>query len=164
MRSLPLLCVLVLLVSCALTFSSAASATSSSTGAAAPAAMEKLPSYYELLGVTPGEANDPAVLKRHYRKQALLHHPDRGTADAAASHAIFVRLANAYETLDNRRLRVRYDYLLTQGRMDYDASRDWSDFDVAHGFKRKLSKAEQEAELKSVDTHARQEMRGCWES
>jgi preprotein translocase subunit Sec63 len=33
--------------------------------------------YYELLGLTQKEAQDAAVLKKAYRKLALMHHPGR---------------------------------------------------------------------------------------
>lgn len=105
-------------------------------------------SYYDLLGVSRDAAGDAATLKRAYRKLALVHHPDKATSDAdrATKQEVFVRLANAFEVLSNRRLRVRYDHLLSQGKFEYDGSRDWDDFDVANGFKRRpQTKAQKEA-------------------
>lgn len=115
-----------------------------SSGGAAPVKQ----SYYDLLGVSRDAAGDAAALKRAYRKLALVHHPDKATSDAdrATKQDVFVRLANAFEVLSNRRLRVRYDHLLSQGKFEYDGSRDWDDFDVANGFKRRpQTKAQKEA-------------------
>lgn len=133
-----------------------AAAASKPTAAtpATPAAAAAAPaiSYYELLGVTQSEASDASLLKKAYRKLALQHHPDKATSDAEKREKqdLFVRLANAYEILSSTRLRMRYELLVSQGLMEYDARRDWTAYDISRGFKPKpKTKAQQEAEFKS---------------
>lgn len=161
MRATLALVMIVLTLACA--HSDVQAATAKNTAAtpaatqAAAAAPAPAQSYYQLLGVTQAEAADAAVLKKAYRKLALQHHPDKATSESEkrAASELFVRLANAYEILSSTRLRMRYELLVSQGILEYDARRDWEAYDVSRGFKPKpKTKAQQEAEFKS-DGHGR---------
>ncbi len=57
--------------------------------------MNKKLKYFKVLGIEP--TTDKAVIKRAYRKQAFLFHPDRNSSENAAKE--FIRLAEAYEIL-----------------------------------------------------------------
>ena len=105
-------------------------------------------SYYGILGLTQSTGRDASVLKKAYRKLALQNHPDKATSesDKSAKQSFFVRLSQAYETLTDPRLKARYDYLLSQGQLEYDAGRDWGDFDVSQGFKRQPMTPTQKAQ------------------
>lgn len=67
--------------------------------------------YYKLLGISKsGSADD---IKKAYRKNAMLHHPDRH-ADAEDSvrtkeEQIFKEIAEAYSVLSDVKKRARYD-------------------------------------------------------
>jgi len=129
----------------------AAAAASASTSPSASASSAKPLNYYQRLGVSRDEARESSKLRKAYRKLALTHHPDKIPASAsdserASSQALFVSLARAYETLSDARLRARYDFLLSQGELEYDDSRDWNDFDVSQGFKRMKPKSKEEKE------------------
>ena len=63
-------------------------------------------SLYEVLGV-PQDAS-PAEIRKAYRKQALLNHPDKNPDDADAERR-FVKIAEAYEVLGDETRRARYD-------------------------------------------------------
>jgi hypothetical protein len=118
-------------------------------------------SYYELLDLSPSGASDLSMLKRAYRRLALQFHPDKSGSDEdrARKQVQFTRMAQAYKVLKSKRLRTRYDHLLAQGKVDYDAGRDWDDFDASKGFKRKpKSKAQKEADLQSVTN----KLATCW--
>jgi len=60
-------------------------------------------SYYTILGID-RYASD-AEIKRAYRKQAMLHHPDMGTGNPDK----LIEINRAYEVLSNKGLRARYD-------------------------------------------------------
>ncbi len=60
---------------------------------------------YELLGITPEEANDPGELKRAYRKASLAAHPDRKGGDSETMAGV----VEAYEILSNPDKRAVYD-------------------------------------------------------
>ncbi|KDQ15893.1 hypothetical protein BOTBODRAFT_31341 [Botryobasidium botryosum FD-172 SS1] len=62
--------------------------------------------YYDLLGVKP-EATEGEI-KKAYRKQAMLHHPDKNPNDPEASQK-FQGLQNAYSTLIDAEERAAYD-------------------------------------------------------
>ncbi len=62
--------------------------------------------YYDILGV-PRNADDD-TLKKAYRKLAMQHHPDRNPGDAAAEEK-FKEAAEAYEVLNDKQKRARYD-------------------------------------------------------
>ncbi len=63
--------------------------------------------FYETLGV--GRDATQAEIRRAYRKQALLNHPDKNPDDREAAEARFVRVAQAYEVLGNEASRAHYD-------------------------------------------------------
>ena len=74
--------------------------------------------YYELLDVPTNATTEE--IKKHYRKYALLHHPDKGGDEEQ-----FKLILEAYETLMDPILRHQYDielsgnsYTFTQD--DYD--------------------------------------------
>ncbi|KAF9336400.1 hypothetical protein BG006_008807 [Podila minutissima] len=70
--------------------------------------MDDKPTYYELLDVEPGASKDD--IKRAYRKQALLFHPDKmkpHMKDEASQH--FQLISEAYEVLFDDRKRELYD-------------------------------------------------------
>lgn len=90
--------------------------------------------YYELMRV-PNTAT-AKELRSAYRKMALEQHPDKGRTvfEKKLKQEKFIKLANAYEVLSDDRLRPRYDWLLAQGKKEYDNTIDWSNFDIKHGF------------------------------
>ncbi|TFK29661.1 DnaJ-domain-containing protein [Coprinopsis marcescibilis] len=61
--------------------------------------------YYELLGV-PVDADD-TVLKKAYRKQAMVYHPDKNTSPDAEEK--FKDISKAYQVLSDPNLRAVYD-------------------------------------------------------
>ncbi|KAF9370021.1 hypothetical protein CPC16_004022, partial [Podila verticillata] len=66
------------------------------------------PNYYQLLDVDPGASKDD--VKRAYRKQALLFHPDKmkpHMKDEASQH--FQLISEAYEVLYDDKKRELYD-------------------------------------------------------
>ena len=93
--------------------------------AAGQPAQESEVDYYALLNVTRADADSmepaawAALLRRSYRRAALLWHPDKWPADdpvaAAAAAARFVRLAEAYRTLADAALRAAYDAAVARG-------------------------------------------------
>ncbi|KAL8287630.1 hypothetical protein RQP46_003488 [Phenoliferia psychrophenolica] len=62
--------------------------------------------FYDLLGVK-GDATD-AEIKKAYRKQALLFHPDRNPGDETAA-AKFQEIGEAYGVLSDQNLRAVYN-------------------------------------------------------
>jgi DnaJ family protein A protein 5 len=76
------------------------------TGQRAPA-QPKFVCYYELLQV----ANDatPAEIKKAYRTQALLLHPDKNPHRIAEATELFARIQNAYAVLADPQERAFYD-------------------------------------------------------
>ncbi|KAI9221756.1 hypothetical protein BC828DRAFT_421948 [Blastocladiella britannica] len=63
-------------------------------------------SYYDLLGVA--RDADKRTISRAYRKLALKYHPDKNPDDNKAKDT-FVKLANAYEVLNDEEKRRIYD-------------------------------------------------------
>lgn len=61
--------------------------------------------HYLALGVSPGAGL--ADIKKAYRQQAALHHPDRSTAADAATR--FRAIQEAYDVLGNAARREAYD-------------------------------------------------------
>ena len=99
-------------------------AIAAATAAGKPA-QEAEDDYYALLNVTRADADSmepaawAALLRRSYRRAALLWHPDKWPADdpvaSAAAAARFVRLAEAYRTLADAALRAAYDAAVARG-------------------------------------------------
>lgn len=64
--------------------------------------------HYAALGLSRFENIDVAVIKREYRKKAMLVHPDKNMGDERAAEA-FKKLQNAYEVLLDSFKRKEYD-------------------------------------------------------
>lgn len=62
--------------------------------------------YYDVLGIDT-DASDIDI-KKAYRKQAILHHPDKNPDDPNAA-ARFQEISAAYQVLSDKQLRARYD-------------------------------------------------------
>ncbi|KAJ1725380.1 hypothetical protein LPJ53_000418 [Coemansia erecta] len=63
--------------------------------------------YYELLGVERSATDSD--LKKAYRKQALVWHPDKNHGNAEEATRIFAEIKEAYETLSDPQERAWYD-------------------------------------------------------
>ncbi|KAJ2242696.1 hypothetical protein GGI13_006873, partial [Coemansia sp. RSA 455] len=63
--------------------------------------------YYELLGVL--RSADDSELKKAYRKQALIWHPDKNHGNAEEATRVFAEIKEAYETLSDPQERAWYD-------------------------------------------------------
>lgn len=64
--------------------------------------------YYTALGFSRFGSIDPSVLKREYKKKAMLVHPDKNMGNEKAADA-FKKLQNAYEVLLDSNKRKSYD-------------------------------------------------------
>ncbi|XP_059280818.1 uncharacterized protein LOC132034469 [Lycium ferocissimum] len=64
--------------------------------------------HYSALGLTRFQSIDASVLKREYRKKAMLVHPDKNMGNEKAAEA-FKKLQNAYEVLLDSLKRQTYD-------------------------------------------------------
>lgn len=64
--------------------------------------------HYSALGLTRYQDIDVSVLKREYRKKAMLVHPDKNMGNEKAVEA-FKKLQNAYEILNDSLKRKAYD-------------------------------------------------------
>ncbi|OAA65939.1 heat shock protein DNAj [Niveomyces insectorum RCEF 264] len=62
--------------------------------------------YYDLLGVKPTATE--LEIKKAYRKQAIVHHPDKNPNDPTA-HEKFQAIGEAYQVLQDPDLRKAYD-------------------------------------------------------
>mmetsp|Transcript_10634 Transcript_10634/g.21277 ORF Transcript_10634/g.21277 Transcript_10634/m.21277 type:complete len:203 (-) Transcript_10634:88-696(-) len=69
-------------------------------------------SLYNVLGVSKDSSS--AEIRKAYRKQALLNHPDKG-----GDKALFIKVAEAYEVLGDESRRERYDRGGDSGREIY---------------------------------------------
>ncbi|WP_027371500.1 J domain-containing protein [Desulfovermiculus halophilus] len=69
--------------------------------------------YYALLGVDPQASTEE--IKKAYRTQALLHHPDRNPDNKAEAEARFKELTQAYAVLMDPGKRREYDQQRTFG-------------------------------------------------
>ena len=71
--------------------------------------------FYELLGLDGGDdpsAVDAAAIKKAYRRQALLHHPDKAKGGEAAREAaaeMFDKIQKAYDALCDATARAAFD-------------------------------------------------------
>lgn len=66
----------------------------------------KDPQYYEVLGVQPDAS--PRKIRKAYRQQALMHHPDKASDDPNAAEK-FKEIQQAYAVLNDSAERARYD-------------------------------------------------------
>lgn len=83
--------------------------------------------HYLALGVSPGASL--ADIKKAYRHQAALHHPDRSTAPDAATR--FRAVQEAYDILGDEARRETYDNNRKRNLLDdpLDAARGiWADY------------------------------------
>ncbi|EJU03468.1 DnaJ-domain-containing protein [Dacryopinax primogenitus] len=62
--------------------------------------------YYELLGVSV-DIDNAAELKKAYRKQAMIWHPDKNSSPQASE--MFQKMSRAYEVLSDPQLKTIYD-------------------------------------------------------
>ena len=69
--------------------------------------MTKALCYYEILGVSETASGDE--IKRAYKTQALVWHPDKNQANPEEAHAKFQTILKAYETLSDSKEREWYD-------------------------------------------------------
>lgn len=75
--------------------------------------------HYAALGFSRFEAVDASLLKREYKKKAMLVHPDKNMGNEEAAEA-FKRLQNAYEVLlDSLKRQVYDDELRREELMNY---------------------------------------------
>lgn len=74
--------------------------------------------YYQILGVS--RRADGNTIKRAYRKQAHLHHPDKG-----GDKAVFLRIKEAYETLGDDNKRFYYDQSLRAQKVGAKLASAW---------------------------------------
>ncbi|RVD89765.1 uncharacterized protein DFL_000758 [Arthrobotrys flagrans] len=79
--------------------------------------------YYDLLGIPP-TASDIEV-KKAYRRQAFISHPDKNPGNAEA-HKKFLEISEAYRILSDPKLRAHYDQAGRDG-VDEDGSVDASE-------------------------------------
>ncbi|KAJ2707329.1 hypothetical protein FB645_000840 [Coemansia sp. IMI 203386] len=63
--------------------------------------------YYELLGVARNATDSD--LKKAYRKQALIWHPDKNHGNTEETTRVFAEIKEAYETLSDAQERAWYD-------------------------------------------------------
>lgn len=63
--------------------------------------------FYSVLGVD-STASD-AEIRKAYRKQSMLHHPDKNPHNLAEAQERFIEVAEAFETLGDERARKHYD-------------------------------------------------------
>ncbi|RDX75069.1 dnaJ, partial [Mucuna pruriens] len=91
--------------------------------------------HYSALGLTRYQNIDVSILKREYKKKAMLVHPDKNMGNEKAAEA-FKKLQNAYEILMDSLKRKAYDdelrreEILSVFRRFHDASRK----NGRHGF------------------------------
>mmetsp|Transcript_87176 Transcript_87176/g.244607 ORF Transcript_87176/g.244607 Transcript_87176/m.244607 type:complete len:313 (+) Transcript_87176:59-997(+) len=67
----------------------------------------RVPDYYSLLGVP--RTADAAAIRRGYREQALLHHPDKNPDRVEEATERFKLIAEAYSVLQDPTQRAAYD-------------------------------------------------------
>ncbi|MQM20934.1 hypothetical protein Taro_053964 [Colocasia esculenta] len=64
--------------------------------------------HYEILGFPQSKSIDITILKREYRKRAVLVHPDKNMGNPLASES-FKKLQSAYEVLSDATKKTNYD-------------------------------------------------------
>jgi DnaJ-class molecular chaperone len=80
--------------------------------------------YYALLGVDPRATTEE--IKKAYRKQALLHHPDRNPERREEAEARFKELTQAYAVLMDSEKRSVYDRQQSFGSTHQDGQRTYT--------------------------------------
>ena len=93
-------------------------------------------SFYDLLGVSPDA--DPDELKRAYKRQSLLTHPDklaqRGQAVTERDRDRFTRMRHAFEVLSDPRRRETYDAIGERGMRWVEEPLSVDPQELAHNF------------------------------
>jgi len=93
-------------------------------------------SFYDLLGVPPGST--PDELKRAYKRQSLLMHPDKlaqkGRHVTGADRDRFTRMRHAYEVLSDPRRRETYDAIGERGMKWVEEPLSVDPQELAHNF------------------------------
>ena len=93
-------------------------------------------SFYDLLGVT--STATPEELKRAYKKQSLLIHPDKlaqkGKTVTSIDRDRFTRMRHAYEVLSDPRRRETYDAIGEQGMKWVEEPLSIDPQELAHNF------------------------------
>lgn len=93
-------------------------------------------SFYDLLGVSPDA--DPDELKRAYKRQSLLTHPDklaqRGQAATERDRDRFTRMRHAFEVLSDPRRRETYDAIGERGMRWVEEPLSVDPQELAHNF------------------------------
>jgi DnaJ family protein A protein 5 len=108
--------------------------------------------YYELFEVARTAELDHKLLKKQYRRLALLYHPDKLVNK---DEKTFVKLATAYEVLSDEKLRARYESLLSEGIVDYTEARNWEEWDFKNGYVRaKRKEGETDEQYKFRDPYS----------
>mmetsp|Transcript_8750 Transcript_8750/g.22499 ORF Transcript_8750/g.22499 Transcript_8750/m.22499 type:complete len:462 (-) Transcript_8750:106-1491(-) len=80
------------------------------------------PKLYNVLGVPPDSPE--SVIKKAYKKKALMYHPDRAKGDKKQAEKKFQEVAHAYETLSDPEKRKIYDMYGEDGVKNADAGGD----------------------------------------
>lgn len=68
--------------------------------------------YYKVLGIQKGASDDE--IKKAYRKQALLYHPDKNKSSGAEDK--FKEIAEAYDVLSDTKKKDIYDRYGEEGK------------------------------------------------
>lgn len=93
-------------------------------------------SFYDLLGVKPKAK--PDELKRAYKRQSLLMHPDKlaqkGQSVTGADRDRFTRMRHAYEVLSDPRRRETYDAIGERGMKWVEEPLSVDPQELAHNF------------------------------
>ncbi|KAL9184132.1 hypothetical protein ACHAXT_002218 [Thalassiosira profunda] len=93
-------------------------------------------SFYDLLGVDPSAT--PEELKRAYKRQSLLMHPDKlaqkGQAVTPADRDRFTRMRHAYEVLSDPRRKETYDAIGERGMKWVEEPLSVDPQELAHNF------------------------------
>ncbi|GAA5877509.1 hypothetical protein JCM8547_000176 [Rhodosporidiobolus lusitaniae] len=96
---------------------------------------DEIPSLYEVLGVSENASDDD--LKKAYRRQSLLHHPDKvaasstSDADCAAATLKFQQVGFAYAVLKDAARREKYDRTGSTSEMSEEGAKtedEWREY------------------------------------